>query len=394
MASTYPVASWKVGAVTVTRVVEIEGPSPGTFMFDEATPERLLQHAWLQPHFLTPDGRTLGAIHAFVIESEGRVIVVDTCVGNDKARTVKPWHMRKGRFLEDLAEAGFPRQRIDTVLCTHLHVDHVGWNTMREGDRWVPTFPNARYLFARREWEHWSRQPPSHDGDVQGDSVRPILDAGLADLVEMDHRLTGEVTLEPTPGHTPGHVSVRIHSKGEEAVITGDLMHHPVQCAQPGWASRFDVDPEAARATRRAFLGGNADRAVMVLGTHFATPTAGWIRKDGEAWRFEISPPPWGREGPELMLFLPSVIMAVFGIIGTAGRDSWWGIVPALAAIAFLGQALWSAASSKEYESQRQRYPKYTRMDHVLTHVLLYFALPGAVWTFLGLPALVHWFMR
>jgi glyoxylase-like metal-dependent hydrolase (beta-lactamase superfamily II) len=287
MATTYPVTRWRIGAVAVTRVVEMEGPGPGTFLFAEATPERLLQHAWLRPHFLTDDGRTIGSIHAFVVESEGRTIVVDTCVGNDKPRAVKNWNMRQGRFLEDLAEAGYPRERVDTVLCTHLHVDHVGWNTMRVGGRWRPTFPNARYLFGRKEWEHWSVTPDPHDGAVQGDSVRPVLEAGLAELVEMDHRLSGEVWLEPTPGHTPGHVSVRIASRGEEAVITGDLMHHPVQCARPEWASRFDVDAEAARRTRRAFLERFADRPVLVLGTHFATPTAGRVLRDGPLWRFD-----------------------------------------------------------------------------------------------------------
>jgi glyoxylase-like metal-dependent hydrolase (beta-lactamase superfamily II) len=271
----------------VTRVVEIEGPSPGTFLFDEATPERLLQHAWLKPQFLTDDGRTIGSIHAFVVESEGKTIVVDTCVGNDKQRPLKNWHMRQGKFLADFAEAGFLRDRIDTVLCTHLHVDHVGWNTMRVEDRWVPTFPNARYLIGRKEWQHWSAAPEGPDREVQDDSVRPIFEAGFADLVEMDHRITAEVCLEPTPGHTPGHVSVRIVSRGEEAVITGDLMHHPVQCAQPGWASRFDVDAQAARRTRLEFLNRHADRPVLVLGTHFATPTAGRIVRDGAVFRFD-----------------------------------------------------------------------------------------------------------
>lgn len=288
MTTTYPVGRWTVGAVRITRVVEIEGPSPGTFLFAEATPERLLRHAWLRPQFVTDDGRSLGAIQAFVIESEGRCIVVDTCVGNDKPREIAAWNMRQGRFLVDLAEAGFPRERIDTVLCTHLHVDHVGWNTMRAGGRWVPTFANARYLFGRAEWQHWSQEPPGPDRDVRDDSVRPVLEAGLADLVETDHRITGEVRLEPTPGHTPGHVSVRIVSRGAEAVVTGDLMHHPVQCAEPDWAARFDVDVQAARRTRRAFLERHADRPVLVLGTHFATPTAGRIVRDGDAWRFAV----------------------------------------------------------------------------------------------------------
>lgn len=288
MRTTYPVQRWQVGSVRITRVVEMEGPSPGTFLFEAATPEALLQHAWLKPHFLLADGRILASVHCFVIESAGRVIVVDTCVGNDKPREVKAWHLRQGRFLEDLAEAGFAREQVDTVLCTHLHVDHVGWNTMLVNRRWAPTFPNARYLIGRREWEHFSGEPPGPDRDVRDDSVRPVIDAGLADFVPMDHVLTPEVCLEPTPGHTPGHVSVSIRSEGAEAVITGDLMHHPVQCAEPGWASRFDVDPEAARRTRRAFLERYADRKVLVLGTHFATPTGGQLRADGAAWRFVV----------------------------------------------------------------------------------------------------------
>jgi glyoxylase-like metal-dependent hydrolase (beta-lactamase superfamily II) len=290
--TTYPVQRWNIGAATITRVVEIEGSSPGTFFFKDATPERLLQHAWLKPHFLTDEGRALASIHCFVIQSAGRVIVVDTCVGNDKPREVKAWNLRQGKFLSDLAEAGFPRERVDTVLCTHLHVDHVGWNTMLNDGKWVPTFPNARYLFGKKEWEHWSGEVEGPGGkpnqNVLHDSVRPILDAGLADLVAMDHRVTPEVFLEPTPGHTPGHVSVRISSQGEEAVITGDLMHHPVQCAEHGWASNFDSDAEAARATRRAFLERYADRPVLVLGTHFATPTGGKIIRDAKAFRFAV----------------------------------------------------------------------------------------------------------
>ena len=286
MATTYPILRWQIGEVRITRVVEIEGPSPGTFFFAEATPEKLLQHAWLKPHFLTDDGRVIASIHAFVVESHGKTIVVDTCVGNDKPRDLKAWNMRKGRFLDDMAEAGFPRERVTTVLCTHLHVDHVGWNTMLKDGRWVPTFPNARYLIGRKEWEYWKNEAEGPDREVRNDSVRPILAADLADLVETDHKITPEVFLEPTPGHTPGHVSVRISSRGEEAVITGDLMHHPVQCAEINWASRFDVDPAAARATRRAFLERYKDRKVLVLGTHFATPTGGHVSSSGKAFRF------------------------------------------------------------------------------------------------------------
>ncbi len=286
MATTYPVLRWQIGDVRISRVVEIEGSSPGTFFFADATPEKLLQHAWLKPHFMTDDGRLIASIHAFVIESQGRVIVVDTCVGNDKPRDLKDWNMRKGQFLDDMTEAGFPRERVTTVLCTHLHVDHVGWNTMLQDGKWIPTFPNARYLIGRKEWDYWKNEAEGPDRVVRNDSVRPILEAGLADLVEMDHKITSDVHLEPTPGHTPGHVSVRISSKGEEAVITGDLMHHPVQCAEPGWASNFDVDVEAARATRRRFLERYRDGKTLVLGTHFATPTAGIVSSERGVFRF------------------------------------------------------------------------------------------------------------
>lgn len=285
-----PNPTWTLGAVRVTSVKEVELPMPGSAIVPDATPEALVPHSdWLAPHFVTEDGRLRLLIQALVVESQGRRIVVDTCVGNDKERTIPVFDQLETDFLGDLERAGFPRESIDTVLCTHLHVDHVGWNTRLEGDRWLPTFPNARYLFGRREFEYWSQAEPSEDGDILGDSVRPILDAGLADLVESDHRITEHVALEPTPGHTPGHVSVRIVSQGSEAVISGDLMHHPIQCAEPDWAVRFDVDADAARATRRAFLEKQADSGVLVLGTHFATPSAGRVVSADHAWRFDVT---------------------------------------------------------------------------------------------------------
>jgi glyoxylase-like metal-dependent hydrolase (beta-lactamase superfamily II) len=286
VATTHPVLRWAIGEARITRVAESEGPTPLAFLFPDAAPEKLLQHAWLKPHFLREDGRLVTSVHAFVVESKGRRIVVDTCVGNDKPRAVPAWNLRQGRFLQDLAEAGFARESIDFVLCTHLHVDHVGWNTMLEDGKWVPTFPKARYLFARKEYEYWSKAEAAGDRAIQQDSVQPILDAGLADLVEGDHRITSEIVLEPTPGHTPGHVSVRISSLGSEAVITGDVMHHPAQCADLDLKTRFDVDPDAARRMRREFLETYKDGKVLVLGTHFAAPTSGRILRDGAAFKF------------------------------------------------------------------------------------------------------------
>ncbi len=289
---------WQIGQVRITQVVEA-GPSPTSpkFLFSDPPPDLVHRHPWLFPHFAQDDGKLLMSVHAFVIESAGRTIVVDTCVGNDKPRRNPGWNRLATRFLDDLAAAGFAPGRIDTVLCTHLHVDHVGWNTRWDGQRWVPTFTNARYLFARTEWQHWADEAAARraanpdagpEDDVFGDSVQPIVDAGLADLVAMDHRLTDEVWLEPTPGHTPGHVSVRIHSGGMQAVITGDLMHHPIQCSEPDRLVKFDSDAAMARETRRRFLACCAADRSLVLGTHFAHPTAGRVVAAGAAWRFEV----------------------------------------------------------------------------------------------------------
>ena len=288
---------WQVGRVRVTQVIEL-GPMPTSpkFFFKDPPPDLVARHGWLKPHFANDDGKLLASIHCFVVESAGRRIVVDTCVGNDKKRSSPAWNALNGPFLQHLTDAGFAPKSIDTVLCTHLHVDHVGWNTRWVGARWVPTFANARYLFARKEWEHWAAEAGAREAagqgggapdDVLGDSVRPILDAGLAELVDTDHRLTDEVGLEPTPGHTPGHVSVRIESAGQRAVITGDLMHHPIQCAEPDRLGNFDHDAEQARATRRYFLACCARDRTLVFGTHFAPPTAGHVVAADGAWRFD-----------------------------------------------------------------------------------------------------------
>lgn len=281
--------SWRVGDVRITRVVELGGtPTPPRFLFGSIDQAFIRDRPWLAPRFATADGQILAAIQAFVIESDGKVIIVDTCLGNGKPRTVPLFDRLQTDFLDRLAGAGFPPERIDIVLCTHLHVDHVGWNTRLLDEEWRPTFPNARYLFGRVEWEYWSNGVVNGDGDVIGDSVRPVVEAGLADLVDMDHRLTPEVRLLPTPGHTPGHVSVMIESRGCAAVITGDVIHHPVQCCDPDVDCNFDADHGAARAARRTFLARFENTAVAIFGTHFAHPTAGWIRRAGPTWRFDV----------------------------------------------------------------------------------------------------------
>jgi glyoxylase-like metal-dependent hydrolase (beta-lactamase superfamily II) len=209
-------------------------------------------------------------------------------VGNDKARKLLRGQELHTPFVKHLAEAGFGRDQVDAVVCTHLHVDHVGWNTMREGDKWVPTFPKARYLIGRQEYDHWSGDSDEEQQEILADSVKPIFDAGLAETVEMDHRISPELRLMPSTGHTPGHVSVVIESRGETAIITGDMMHHPCQIAHPEWAPHFDGDKEAASDTRRALVKDWADQPILIIGTHFSGPTAGRIKKDGASYRFEV----------------------------------------------------------------------------------------------------------
>jgi glyoxylase-like metal-dependent hydrolase (beta-lactamase superfamily II) len=277
-----------IGRLRVGAVVETAGPTRPTWLFPAATSAAIERHrAWLAPHFLDGEGRLLQSVHTFVVKAPDLTVLVDTCIGNDKDRGGRrPFHMLRTGFLDALRAAEVAPEAVDVVICTHLHVDHVGWNTRLEDGRWVPTFPRARYLFARREWEHWTAENEDGTRRIMADSVAPVLDAGLADLVPMDHQVTDEIRLEPTPGHTPGHVSVRLASRGADAVITGDLMHHPVQVAEPEWQSSFDTDPAAARKTRRAFCERYADRPVTVLGTHFHHPTAGRIVSEGDGWRF------------------------------------------------------------------------------------------------------------
>lgn len=281
--------SWKVGDVQIHRVVDLLMDMPTNFLFPQATPEQLLPlQSWLMPHFLNASADTMTvSVHTFVVQSGDATIVVDTCIGDNKERDAPNWNMRTSNFLDNLTERGAPREAVDMVLCTHLHVDHVGWNTILENDTWVPTFPNARYLIGREEWAFWEHEDDPFGKQAKQDSILPIVASDLVQFVETDHRLTDEVRLVPTPGHTPGHVSVLIQSRGERAIITGDLFHHPLQFAHPSWQDIADVDGVTAEQTRLAFMQEYGDET-LVLGTHFASPTAGHIVRDGEFWRFDV----------------------------------------------------------------------------------------------------------
>ena len=280
--------NWQVGAVKITCVVETVIPFPDGSLLQDATAETLKASPWLFPHFAKRDGTLIASVHALLLEVRGMRLLVDTCIGNDKPRHMLGGNPQTTPFLQHLADAGWSPDSVDAVICTHLHVDHVGWNTMLVDGKWVPTFPRARYLIGRREFEHWSHEGDEEQRAIMGDSVRPIFDAGLVDLVEMDHRISSEVRLRPTPGHTPGHVSVMIRSEGQSAVITGDIAHHPCQMAHPEWATGFDSDIHAAAATCAALFAEWADQPILVIGTHYAAPTAGRVRRDGMAFRFEV----------------------------------------------------------------------------------------------------------
>jgi len=279
------VQTWRVGDVAISRVEEmvVTGIVPlGSFLldFDSADLDR---HGWVRDRFVG-EGLTMPlSFHTFAIAVGGRRILVDTGCGNAKPRTGSAAGLfgdLDTPYLRRLDEAGFAPESIDTVICTHLHVDHVGWNTRLVDGRWVPTFPNARYLFVDEDHRHWSRQEEEMHAASFADSVLPVVEAGLADLVPSDHVVCEEVRLEPTPGHTPGHASVRIDAGGASAVITGDMAHHPLQLAVPDRSSFADTDPLAAARTRHAFVERYADTATLVLGTHFA-PTGGYLRRDG-----------------------------------------------------------------------------------------------------------------
>jgi glyoxylase-like metal-dependent hydrolase (beta-lactamase superfamily II) len=279
--------SWQVGRVKITRIVEMDLPVPA-IVIPEATAAELRALPWLYPHFVGGNDDILKlSVHALLVETPELKLIVDTCVGNDRPREITGDEPLATAFLQHLGEAGWSRDDVDAVVCTHLHVDHVGWNTMLEHGTWVPTFPNARYFFTLQEYEFWSAHDDAEQRAMMGDSIKPIVDAGLANLVGLDQMISPEIRLIPSIGHTPGHVSVTIESAGEHAVITGDALHHPSQFAHPAWAFG-DNDKEAGVLTRLRLFAEWAEHNVLVIGTHFPEPTAGRVVRDGDAFRFVI----------------------------------------------------------------------------------------------------------
>ncbi|MFD9789439.1 MBL fold metallo-hydrolase [Streptomyces sp. NPDC059070] len=285
---------WSLGDIAVRRVDEIELPrQTGPWLLPDATKEVLDEASWLRPDFADADVPRL-ASHSFAVEAGGLRIVVDTGIGNAKPRANPAWNGLETDFPQRLTAAGFPPESVDLVITTHLHTDHVGWNTRLAGEDWVPTFPNARYLTSRTEWDHWAATDlDAARSQMFRDSVTPVRDAGQYDLVDVPDQgreVAPGVFLVPAPGHTPGQVAVELRGNDRRAVITGDSIHHPVQLSHPHVHSCVDIDPAQAIRTRARLLDGLADTDALLLGTHFPRPTGGTVRRESGRYRLLAEP--------------------------------------------------------------------------------------------------------
>ena len=282
---------WRIGEATITPIYETDAGTVIQSGMAEATPERLARIPWLAPRFADTSGRMKAAVQGFVIRVGDRTVLVDACVGNGKPRPGLPaWSELRTDFPQRLSTSGVEQDDIDTVVCTHFHFDHVGWNTVQRDGVWVPHFSRARYLFSEPEFSYWRTLPDREAADdLAGftDSVLPVVEAGLAELVPADREIAAGLRLYPTHGHTPGHVSVLLESAGERALITGDAVHHPGQLAHPEWGIFSDFDPAAAHRTRVELFGMCADTGALLIGSHFAAPAAVRVKRVGQAFAAE-----------------------------------------------------------------------------------------------------------
>jgi glyoxylase-like metal-dependent hydrolase (beta-lactamase superfamily II) len=274
------VSTFSVGDMVVHRIVDWEGRfEPAQALLPGLTPELLAENRhWLQPLSLDPDDVFRLSVHSYIVRTPHHTILVDSCLGIQKPRNMAVFNMRsESPYLENLAAAGFSVEDIDYVMCTHLHFDHVGWNTRLENGRWVPTFPKARYVFGAEEHAFWKAANATSELPVYNDSVLPIVEAGRADLVEYDFQLGDHVRLLPTPGHTVGHVAVCLGKQKDELVMSGDLMHVPLQTKYPELSFRADRDPAQAATTRRSFLERYCDTGTLCCTAHFPVASVGRI---------------------------------------------------------------------------------------------------------------------
>ena len=281
--------TFKAGDATIHRIIEMEcGFTPALEFLPNLTAAKLDENrSWLAPAALDKDDNLVLCFQSYVVQIGGKNILVDSCVGNDKERPQRPlWNKKKDdAFMKGLAAAKLTPNDIDFVMCTHLHVDHIGWNTKLENGRWVPTFPKARYLFSKTELDYWvdeNRKTPLVQ--IQ-DSVIPIVEAKACDLVTSDHSVNDLVTLIPTPGHTIDHYAVSIGKGGKDAVFTGDLIHTPLQARYPELTMRVDYDPAQGAASRRKFLETYCDTSTLCCFAHFPSPSKGYVKRWGDGFK-------------------------------------------------------------------------------------------------------------
>ena len=287
-----------LGDVTISRIVELNTPDfePFGFFPDTSQADWDPHLDWLKPKAMDPaSGNLYFAMQSYVIRTKHHTILVDSCIGNHKERPHRPnWNMKSdSAYVDGLAAQNLRPEDIDFVMCTHMHFDHVGWNTKLLDGRWVPTFPNATYLFSQKEYDYWKAEHAKERLPHFEDSVMPIVEAKLAKMVTSDHSLNDEIWLEPTPGHTPDHFAVRLSSGDVNAVFSGDLMHSPIQCRHPEWRARPDYDPQQARETRRGFMDRYCETDMLVCTAHFPLPSAGRVVRRGDAFGFEYDALDW-----------------------------------------------------------------------------------------------------
>jgi len=278
--------------MVVHRIIEMEcGFTPALEFLPKLTPQMLDEsRSWMKsPLALDDQDRLVLCFQAYIVRTGRHVILVDSCVGNDKDRPARPiWNMKTDSvFMDGLAEVGLTVNDIDFVLCTHLHVDHVGWNTRLENGRWVPTFPKARYLFSKTELDFWLAENDKTTVPPIADSVIPIVEAKRHDLITSDHQLSDLVRIIPTPGHTIDHYAVTLGRTGKDAVITGDLIHAPLQAKWPDLAMRIDYDPLQSSATRWKWLESVCDTDTQCCFAHFPSPSRGYVKRWGDGFKCE-----------------------------------------------------------------------------------------------------------
>lgn len=281
-----------VGDLAIHRIIEQEASFlPALDMLPQLTPEVLGENrAWMKKIKALDDSDVLIlCFQSYLIRTPHHTILVDTCIGNHKPRPNRPnWHQKTDdTYLRALAAAGVSVGDIDFVMCTHLHPDHVGWNTRLENGRWVPTFPNARYVFGKAEFEHWTAQNAKAEVAPFADSVLPVVEADKAEIVSTDFAIGDHLRILPTPGHTPGHVALAFGKGKDHAVCSGDLIHSPLQALYPELSPKFDVDPAQAAVTRRSFLERYCDTDTLCCTAHFPSPSAGRIRRKGNGFACE-----------------------------------------------------------------------------------------------------------